>query len=105
MLFVFRWLADIGLDRICGWGKADPSASLRDDRQGAVRDYELRVMVGMTTRGALQDSGEVGADDGDGGDGSGFGAEDAGAEGDVLPVMVGEEGHLFRGPAAFRADS
>ena len=42
--------------------------------------------------------------DGDGGDGCGFGAEDAGAEGDVLPVVLGEEGHFFGGPAAFGAD-
>ena len=42
--------------------------------------------------------------DGDGGDGGGFGAEDAGAEGDVGPVVSGEEGHFFGGPAAFGAD-
>ena len=41
---------------------------------------------------------------GDGGDGGGFGAEDAGAEGDGLPVVLGEEGHLFGGPSAFGAD-
>ncbi len=41
--------------------------------------------------------------DGDGGDGGGFGAEDAGAEGDVLPLVLGEEGHFFGGPAAFGA--
>jgi hypothetical protein len=46
----------------------------------------------------------VGAGDGDGGDGGGFGAEDAGAEGDGLPGVLGEEGHLFGGPAALGAD-
>ena len=35
------------------------------------------------------------AGDGDGGDGGGFGAEDAGAEGDGLPLVLGEEGDLF----------
>ncbi len=44
------------------------------------------------------------AGDGDGGDGGGFGAEDAGAEGDGLPGVLGEEGDLFGGPAAFGAD-
>jgi hypothetical protein len=50
------------------------------------------------------DLGEVGAGDGDGGDGGGFGAEDARAEGDGLPSVLGEEGHLFWGPAAFGTD-
>jgi hypothetical protein len=40
----------------------------------------------------------------DGGDGGGFGAEDARAEGDVSPFVLGEEGDLFGGPAAFGAD-
>jgi hypothetical protein len=48
-------------------------------------------------------SGEVSASDGDGGDGGGFGAEDAGAKGYGLPLMFGEEGDLFGGPAAFGA--
>ena len=43
------------------------------------------------------------AGDGDGGDGGGFGAEDAGAEGYGLPLVLGEEGHFFGGPAAFGA--
>jgi len=47
---------------------------------------------------------EMGGGDRDGGDGGGFGAEDARAEGDGLPLMLGEECHLFRGPAAFGAD-
>jgi hypothetical protein len=46
---------------------------------------------------------EVGGGDGDGCDGCGFGAEDAGAEGYGLPLVLGEEGDLFGGPAAFRA--
>ena len=41
----------------------------------------------MTMR---QESGEVGADDGYGGNGGGFCAEDAGAQGDGLPVVIGE---------------
>ena len=48
--------------------------------------------------------GEVRGGDGDGGDGGSLGAEDAGAEGDVGPVVLGEDGHLFRRPAAFGAD-
>ena len=47
---------------------------------------------------------EMRAGYGDGGDGGGFGAEDAGAEGDGLPGVLGEEGDLFGGPAAFGAD-
>ena len=46
---------------------------------------------------------QVRRDDGDGCDRGGFGAEDTGTEGDGRPVMGGEEGHLFRRPAAFRA--
>ena len=46
---------------------------------------------------------EVSAGDGYGGDGGGFGAEDAGAEGYGLPLVLGEEGDFFRGPAAFGA--
>src|ERR1700722_5760005 len=49
-------------------------------------------------------SGEVSAGDRDGGDGGGFGAEDAGAEGDGLPLVLGEEGDFFGGPAALGAD-
>jgi hypothetical protein len=45
----------------------------------------------------------VGRGYGDGGDGCGFGAEDAGAESYGLPVMLREEGDFFRGPAAFGA--
>src|SRR5882757_8188109 len=48
-------------------------------------------------------SGEVRAGDGDGGDGGGFGAEDSGAKGDRLPLVLGEEGDFFWGPAAFGA--
>lgn len=48
-------------------------------------------------------SGEVGAGDGDGCDGCRFGAEDAGTKGDGLPVVFGEEGDFFGGPAAFGA--
>jgi hypothetical protein len=48
-------------------------------------------------------SGEVGGGDGDGGDSCGFGTEDAGAEGDRLPSVSGEERHLFGGPSAFWA--
>jgi hypothetical protein len=48
-------------------------------------------------------SGEVSAGNGDGGDGGGFGAEDAGAEGYGLPCVLEEEGDLFGGPAAFGA--
>jgi hypothetical protein len=48
-------------------------------------------------------SDEVSAGDGDGGDGGGFGAEDARAEGYGLPLVLGEEGDLFGGPAAFGA--
>ena len=44
------------------------------------------------------------AGDCDGGDGGSFGTEDAGAEGDVGPVVMGEETDLFGGPAAFGAD-
>ncbi len=42
--------------------------------------------------------------DGEGGDSCGFGAEDSGAEGDVGPVVLGEERHFFWGPAAFGTD-
>ncbi len=49
-------------------------------------------------------SGEVGARDGDSGYCGGFGAEDAGAEGDGLPGVIGEELELFGGPTAFGAD-
>jgi hypothetical protein len=45
---------------------------------------------------------ECGAD-GEGGYGGGFGAEDAGTEGYRLPLVLGEEGDLFGGPAAFGA--
>jgi hypothetical protein len=45
----------------------------------------------------------VSAGDGDGGDGSGLGAEDARAEGYGLPLVLGEEGDFFWGPAAFGA--
>lgn len=55
----------------------------------------------VLVRGGLA---EVGPGDGDGGDGGGLGAEDAGAEGDGLPGMRGEEVDLFGGPTAFRAD-
>jgi len=47
---------------------------------------------------------EMGGSYGYGGYGCGFGAEDARAEGDGLPVVLGEESHLFWGPAAFGAD-
>jgi len=47
---------------------------------------------------------EEGGADGEGGYGSGFGAEDAGAEGYGVPGVVGEELHLVGGPTAFRAD-
>ena len=47
---------------------------------------------------------EEGAGNGDGGDGGSFGSEDAGTQGDVGPMVLGEEGHLFWGPAAFGAD-
>lgn len=47
---------------------------------------------------------EIGGGYGDGGDGGGFGAEDARAEGDGLPLVGREEGHLFGSPAAFGAD-
>ncbi len=43
------------------------------------------------------------AGDGDGGDGGGFGAEDARAKGNGSPFVLGEESHLFGGPAAFGA--
>ncbi len=46
---------------------------------------------------------EVGGGYGDGGYGSGFGSEDSRAEGYGLPVVLGEEGDFFRGPAAFGA--
>ena len=46
----------------------------------------------------------MGADDGDGGNGCGFGAEDARAEGDGCPVVLREEGDFFVGPATFGAD-
>src|ERR1700754_4259462 len=46
-------------------------------------------------------SGEMSRGDGDGGDGCGFSAEDARAEGDGLPFALGEERHFFGGPAAF----
>ena len=39
----------------------------------------------------------------DGGYGGGFCTQDAGAEGYVLPVVLGEEGHLLRRPATFGA--
>ena len=42
--------------------------------------------------------------DGDRGDGGGFGAENARAEGDGSPLMLAEERHLFGAPAAFGAD-
>ena len=59
------------------------------------------LRYGMTSKWALRndkqnaESGEVGAGDGDSGDGGGFGAEDARAEGDVGPVVLGEERHFF----------
>ena len=46
---------------------------------------------------------EEGSSDGDSGDSGGFGAEDAGAQGYGGPSVLGEEGHLFGGPAAFGA--
>ena len=49
-------------------------------------------------------SGEVSASDGDGGYGGGFGSEDARAQGYGLPLVLGEEGDFFGGPAAFGAD-
>ena len=48
-------------------------------------------------------SGEVGGGYGYRGYGGGFGSEDAGAEGYRLPVVLGEERHLFGGPAALGA--
>ena len=42
--------------------------------------------------------------DGERGYGGGFGAEDAGAEGDVLPAMIGEYLHFFGSPSPFGAD-
>ena len=44
------------------------------------------------------------AGDGEGGDGGGFGAEDAGAEGDGRPCVGVKRDDFFRGPAAFGAD-
>lgn len=46
---------------------------------------------------------EVGGGYGYGSYSCGFGAEDAGAEGYELPVVMGKKGHLFGGPAAFGA--
>ena len=48
-------------------------------------------------------SGEAGGGYGDGGYGGGFGAKDAWAEGDGLPLVLSEEDHLFGSPAAFGA--
>ena len=45
----------------------------------------------------------MGRGDGDGGYCCGFGAEDAGAESDRLPVVLDEEGDFFGRPAAFGA--
>ena len=55
----------------------------------------------MTTKKV--DSGQVSGGYGYGGYGGCFGSEDAGAEGYGLPLVGREEGHLFRGPAAFGA--
>ena len=52
----------------------------------------------------MEISGQVGGGNGDGGDSGGLRAEDAWAEGDGLPLMGGEEGDFFRGPATFGAD-
>ena len=50
------------------------------------------------------DLSEVGRGYGDCCDGGRFSAQDAGAQGDRLPLVLGEEGHLFRGPATFGSD-
>ena len=46
---------------------------------------------------------QMGGGYGYGGYGCGFGTQDAGAEGDWLPVVLGEESYFFGGPSAFRA--
>ena len=46
---------------------------------------------------------QMGGSYGYGGYGCSFGAENTWAEGDWLPLMLGEEGHLFGGPSAFGA--
>ncbi len=65
--------------------------------------FESGWGVGRVRAEGCAESEQVGGGYGDRGDGGGFGAEDARAEGDVLPVMGGEEGHLFGCPAAFGA--
>ena len=47
---------------------------------------------------------ECGTRDGEGSDGGGLGAKDARAEGDMGPVVRGEEGDFVRGPPTFGAD-
>jgi hypothetical protein len=64
----------------------------------------LRFGRDDVVRAVGTDSEQVGGGYGYGGYGGGFGAEDAGAEGDGLPVVMGEEGDFFGGPAAFGAD-
>ena len=66
------------------------------NKQGSA--FVLAFCFGSWAR--LEESGA----DGQGGDGGGFGAEDARAEGDVVPAVIGEELHLVGGPAAFGTD-
>ncbi len=51
-----------------------------------------------------RESEQVGGGYGYGCDGCGFGAEDARAQGDVLPLVGGEKGHLVGCPATLGAD-
>ena len=87
-----------------GWGTRSVVA-------GEILGFALRANAGVlrcaqndTRCSEIEKLIEVGGGYGYCGDGGSFGAEDAGAEGDGLPGVLGEEGHLFRGPAAFGAD-
>ena len=75
-------------------------AAANDRLQKSLSSHTPRSLC----RHALREICKVSAGDGDGGDGGGFGTQDAWAQGDVGPVMVGKEGHFFGGPAAFGTD-
>ncbi len=67
--------------------------------------FSLRYETNMRSLAEVEAvSAEVCSGDGDGGDRGGLRTENAGAEGDRLPAVTGEERHFFRGPAALRTD-
>ncbi len=63
----------------------------------------MPLILSSVGGGDVEGAVEVGGGYGYGGDGCGFSAQDAWAEGNGFPLVLGEERDFFWCPAAFRA--